>query len=275
MLTVSEINAFQKTVLDFYKKHKRKLPFRFTEKTAQAHAYHILISEYMLQQTQVDRVVQKYLEFIDKFPSMQDLARATTKDVLTLWSGLGYNRRALYLQSTVKNILDNYGGVIPRDPKTLKTLPGIGEYMSQILPVFIYNDRHVLVETNIRTVFLYHFFYKSTSVTDKEILELVAQTLPTKDIREWYYALMDYGAYLKKTHNFQNTASKSYAKQAPFKNSQRFLRGQIIKLLLESKCSVQELIKRFSEYAPEHIEQVLTQLQSEKLIIKKGGSYCI
>lgn len=113
MLTVSEINAFQKTVLYFYKKYKRRLPFRFTDKTAKAHAYHILVSEYMLQQTQVDRVVPKYTQFIEKFPTMKDLSSAFTKDVLAHWSGLGYNRRALYLHSTAKSIVAQYDGTIP------------------------------------------------------------------------------------------------------------------------------------------------------------------
>lgn len=157
----------------------------------------------------------------------------------------------------------------------LKTLSGIGEYMSRILPVFIYNDRQVLIETNIRTVFLYHFFQNNASVTDKEILELVAQTLARKNIRNWYYALMDYGSYLKKSHGFQNTASTAYVKQTPFKNSQRFLRGRIVKLLLEQDVSLKQVSKRFPEYSEEKIKTVLEQLQSEKIILKKGKTYCI
>lgn len=152
----SEIKKFQKIVWDFYTEHKRDLPWRPTRKN-KVSPYQILVSEYMLQQTQVDRVVPKFQAFLEKFPTMADLAKASQKEVLSMWSGLGYNRRALYLQKAVQSILETYKGTIPKEPEELKSLAGVGSYMSHILPVFIYNQPETLIETNIRTVFLYHF----------------------------------------------------------------------------------------------------------------------
>lgn len=260
-----EIQKFQKTVLGFYAENRRDLPWRPSRKR-KVSPYEILVSEYMLQQTQVDRVVPKFLAFIKRFPTFETLAQAYDKDVLSLWSGLGYNRRALYLKKTVAFIHEQYKGIIPKDPLVLKTLPGIGDYMAHILPVFIYNKREILIETNIRTVYLYHFFKDTDNVTDKTLYEYIEKTTPHKNVRGWYYALMDYGSYLKKEKKIKNTQSAHYTKQKPFKGSLRYVRGTLLKQLVIKKIEKSSVYDMFPEYTSREVEKVCADLLKEKLI---------
>jgi len=262
---------FQKIILDFYKTNKRDLPWRPT-KQRRVTPYEILVSEYMLQQTQVDRVVPKYNNFIKRFPTFHALIQATDKEVLQYWSGLGYNRRALYLKKAAEMILRQYDGVIPKQKEVLKIFPGMGEYMSRILPVFVYNQKEVLIETNIRTVYLYHFFKNKHEVSDKEILEMLEKTLPKKDYRDWYYALMDYGSFLKKEKKIDNKKHSGYKKQKPFKGSIRFVRGGILKRVLVGKVSKKDMYTFFPTYTVEQVNQALSGLVSEKLV-KQNKQY--
>jgi A/G-specific adenine glycosylase len=261
-----EIENFQKTVWGFYAENRRDLPWRPLKGKRKVSPYKILVSEFMLQQTQVDRVVPKFKAFLEKFPTMDALARASQKDVLLMWSGLGYNRRALYLQKTVQAILELYKGKISKDPTILKTHPGIGDYMAHILPVFIYNQREVLIETNIRTVFLHHFFNGKEAVLDTDIFEKIHQTLPSQDVRDWYYALMDYGSYLKKEMKIKNSQSAHYTKQKPFKGSLRYVRGTLLKKLVLGKVLKEDVYDIFPEYGNKDVERVCDALLSEGLI---------
>ncbi len=270
----SEIMKFKKIVWDFYATNRRDLPWRPITKDGRGpkararkvSPYEILVSEFMLQQTQVDRVVPKFLAFMKKFPTIDALAKASQKDVLSMWSGLGYNRRAIYLQKSAQAIVGNYRGHIPKDPTILKTLPGIGDYMAHILPVFIYNQPEVLIETNIRTVFLYHFFNGKDAISDTEIFEKIRDTLPMTDIRDWYYALMDYGTYLKKELKVKNTQSKHYTKQKPFKGSMRYVRGTLLKTLIKGKIKKEDVYDLFPEYTLVEVEKACTALIKEGLI---------
>ncbi len=261
-----EIGKFQKTVWDFYTENRRDLPWRPLKGKRKVSPYEILVSEFMLQQTQVDRVVPKFTAFLKRFPTMQYLAQSSQKDVLSLWSGLGYNRRALYLQKSVQAIFEAYKGVIPKDPSTLKSLPGIGDYMAHILPVFIYNQREVLIETNIRTVFLHHFFNGKEAVSDAEIFEKIRETLPERDVRDWYYALMDYGSFLKKEKKIKNTQSAHYTKQKPFKGSLRYVRGTLLKKLVTQKILKEDVYDMFPEYSAKDVENVCEDLVREGLM---------
>lgn len=209
---------FIKEIYAYYKTHRRSFPWREC-----ISPYRVLVSEIMLQQTQAPRVVAKYNEFIKKFPSLKKLNEASTKDVLSAWQGLGYNRRALYLKSITK---------IPKTYEELVELPGIGPNTAGSILAFAYNIPHPFIETNIRSVYIHFFFKNKEKVDDKEIMELIKETLDQKNPREWYYALMDYGAMLKKTAN-PSLKSKHYKKQSPFKGSHREKRGKVLKILLE------------------------------------------
>lgn len=208
----------------------------------------------MLQQTQAPRVVTKYNEFITLFPDLQSLAKAPLRKILRAWQGLGYNRRALNLQRSAQIILNDYKGVFPKDRKALETLPGVGPATAGDIMAFAWNKPEIVIETNIRSVFIHCFFNDQKDIDDKEILPLIAKTLDKKNPRHWYYALMDYGAMLKKTIPNPSRRSKHYATQSPFKGSNRELRSHILKYLLA--------------YGPQKLEIIIEALDQDATLIK-------
>ncbi len=251
------VKKFQKTILAYYKLHKRSMPWRETRDP-----YQILVSEVMLQQTQVVRVIPKFKAFVKAFPSVQALAGAPFSKVMKHWSGLGYNRRALALKQCAEDIVSKYVGRVPSDPNALDLLPGIGPATARAISVYTFGRREVFVETNIRTVFLHFYFNKTRrKISDAEIEKLAAVTLPSKNIREWYYALMDYGAMLKSTVGNPNAKSKTYTKQAAFKGSNRELRGRARK--------IQSLAKELAIGGREMT--VIEALLKEGFLERKGG----
>ncbi|MEK7606363.1 MAG: A/G-specific adenine glycosylase [Patescibacteria group bacterium] len=262
-------NVFQKTVWHYYKKHGRSLPWRPpTLKLRGVNtAYKILVSEVMLQQTQVDRILPKYKLFVKKFKSFEELAKATTSDVIKEWQGLGYNRRALNLKRAAEVVVKEHKGKLPRDYDQLVDLPSIGPYTAGALLTFIWNEPMVCIETNIRTVYLHHFFKDKKGISDKTLENLLAETLDATNPREWYYALMDYGSYLKKTIGNPNTKSKHYTKQSKFKGSNRELRGTILRLLSKSPATEKKIIAETKRKSIE-VRQVLQTLIKEGFISK-------
>lgn len=203
--------------------------------------YYVLVSEIMLQQTQVDRVILKFEAFIARFPSFEVLAEATLGDVLTMWSGLGYNRRAKFLHEAARMLVGEFSGKFPESIEELIKLPGIGINTAGAIMTYSFNRPVVFIETNVRTVYFYHFFSNEASVTDKQLKEIVENTLDREHPREWYWALMDYGSYLKRQGAGMNSVSKHYKKQAPLKGSLREIRGQILKELTQKDKTVEEL----------------------------------
>lgn len=261
---------FQKKIWQFYKKNRRDFPWRNT-----INPYKILVSEIMLQQTQAPRVVSKYNSFLKKFPTVKKLAEASLKEVLLEWQGLGYNRRAKYLKSTAEIIVRDYKGKFPKDLLELKKLPGIGQATAGDLLAFAWNIPVVVIETNIRSVFIHHFFShtQEEKIHDKDILPLIEKTLDQKNPREWYFALMDYGAFLKEKEN-PGRRSKHYIKQSAFKGSNREKRSTILKLILEKPRTENEL-NAITKYDNELVESVLVSLTREKLISKNRDRYLI
>ncbi len=164
-LSSKQVSSFQRLVLGFYKQHRRDLAWRNTE-----NPYHILVSEIMLQQTQVERVIEKYSRFIARFPDVSSLAKATLKEVLEVWQGLGYNRRAISLIKLAGIIVSEYQGKIPANGEELMKLPGIGRATAGCLLAFAFRKPSVFIETNIRRVFINHFFQGRESVHDDEIM---------------------------------------------------------------------------------------------------------
>lgn len=230
---------FQKKILDFYKNHGREhLPWRKNQAP-----YVVFVSEFMLQQTQVERVIPLFEKFIAEIPNIEKLARVNQPKLLKLWQGLGYNTRALRLQKAAQGIWKNHAGIIPKEKEHLLTLPGVGPYTAAAIRVFAYNLPDAVLETNIRRVFIHEFFKKKKVVSDNDILPLLHETLPQKNPRQWYEALMDYGATLPKIlRQNPNTQSKHYAKQSKFKGSDRELRGKILRLLLSGKTINSKLL---------------------------------
>ncbi len=235
--------------------------------------YSIFISEVMLQQTQVTRVMSKYLEFKKVFPDFKSLSKASKQKLLSTWQGMGYNRRALYLQSAANIIETKYKGILPQDPVLLDELPGIGFATACSIAAFAYNKPVVFIETNIRRVFIHHFFSDKTVISDTDILPYVEKALDKKNPQEWYWALMDYGAYLAKEVENPNKKSRHYVKQAKFEGSVRQVRGNILKLLLKKSYSLKELIKLYPN--DERLFTALEQMIKEGFVGVKKNTYSI
>jgi A/G-specific adenine glycosylase len=273
MLEGSEVNQFQEIVWEHYRAHQRKnLPWRQNIDDINF-GYRVLVSEMMLQQTQVNRVIDKFNQWMELFPTISSLANASFDEVLSAWSGLGYNRRARYLQETAIIMLNEFDGHIPREVSRLVELPGIGQATAAAIIVYAFNLPLVFIETNIRTVFIHHFFPDTTQVSDAQLVSLIDQSMDKENPREWYWALMDYGSFLKQSVGNISKNSKHYKKQSKFEGSARQLRGSVLKLLLIKERTLRDLQE--STFFDERLETVLTTLEREKLIKKTGVKYII
>lgn len=226
------VARFRSLVWSYYRKNGRHaLPWRRTKDP-----YRILVSEMMLQQTQVPRVIVKYKEFLRTFPTVSRLAHAPLKEVLRVWSGLGYNRRAKYLHDTAKILAKK--GVHFNGPTGVLQCPGVGPYTRSAVRIFAFNEPDILIETNIRTALIHHFHsnvLQNVRISDVEIMPLATLAARGQEPREWHWALMDYGAYLKKSGVRNNSRSAHYTKQSKFEGSLRQVRGAILRQLNEGK----------------------------------------
>jgi A/G-specific adenine glycosylase len=265
-ITAAAARRFRRQIYRFYHDQGRQMPWRATPDP-----YRILVSEIMLQQTRVDRVVAKYEAFIAAFPDFFSLARAPLRDIMARWQGLGYNRRALALQATARRVVAEFQGRLPASVATLRTFPGIGAATAGALAAFAFNQPVVFIETNIRRVFLHHFLADRSGVRDREILPLVDQTLDRQQPRVWYYALMDYGARLKGAIPNPNRRSAHHQRQAPFADSDRQVRGLILKALLASPVlSLEALIDALGQ-SPGRISRLVQALIREGFLEAAGA----
>ncbi|MEK7584164.1 MAG: A/G-specific adenine glycosylase [Patescibacteria group bacterium] len=267
LLSQASVRRFREEVYLFYRRSGRSLPWRDT-----ADPYRILVSEIMLQQTQVDRVIPKYEEFLKAFPTIRKLARAPLSEVLRAWSGLGYNRRGVAIRKCAESITRVFGGRVPETLEELKGLPGIGHHTAGSIMAFAFNKPVVFIETNIRSVFIHHFFPQRKKVSDSELLPLIERTLDRRKPRTWYSALMDYGSDLKKRVGNPSRRSKHHVRQSPFRGSHRELRGATLRRLLVRPHSRQELVKLLDSPALS-VTRVLRELQREGAVRKRGGRY--
>lgn len=264
IISQKQIKSFHKKIFEFYKEHKRNLPWRKT-----TNPYYIMISEIMLQQTQVPRVIEKYDKWIQQFPKVEDLAQAELKLVLQLWSGLGFNSRGKRLQDTAKIISKKYKGIVPNTPEELETLPGIGPYTSKAILIFANNENIATVDTNIRRI-LIHEFKLSEDLNNKEIQKIAEQILPKGKSRDWHNALMDYGTTIITA---RKSGIKSKGKQSTFKGSRREVRAGILKNILnEEKITVQKAKKLFPK-TQYNVKEILEELVSEEIITKNKNTY--
>jgi A/G-specific adenine glycosylase len=258
MRTISEkkIQNFQTKLFEWYKNNKRDFPWRKT-----TNPYYIHISEMMLQQTQAQRVIPYYQKFIKTYPTLQDLAKANKKDLLILWQGLGYNTRVLRLQHACQEIIKHHNSTYPTSQTSLLTLPGIGPYTAGAICAFAYNLDVAVVDTNIRRILIGEFDLHET-LSEKQLQEIALQILPKGQSREWYNALMDYGAL---EFTAKKTKISSLSKQGTFKGSTREARSKLLKYLLEhnqiKNSKAQELVQ------PHILEEIAKKMEKEGLVI--------
>lgn len=270
-LSNQQRQEFSEVLWDHYARAGRSnLPWRQPDSDGSFDPYKIMVSELMLQQTQVARVVPKYHEFLALFPTTEALAKAELGDVLRAWQGLGYNRRAKFLWQAAEQImqLDHF----PIELTELVKLPGIGANTAGAILAYAFNQPVVFVETNVRTVYIHHFFKDQTDIADKEILQLVGKTLDRENVREFYWALMDYGSYLKSTIGNMNKASKHYTKQSAFEGSRRQVRGQVLRELGVTSKTLEELQMTIQD---QRLKAVLAELTDEGLIQQNSGRFSL
>lgn len=266
----SRLDSFVRTVKEYYRTHGRHaLPWRKTK-----HPYRILVSEIMLQQTQVARVEEKYRSFIRYFPTLRLLAAAPLSVVLAQWSGLGYNRRAKFLHDLARTVVREHRGRLPRTVEALESLPGVGPYTARAVAAFAYDMPVVFIETNIRTVFIHHFFPRTPSVSDQVLLPLIEQTLDKNHPAAWYAALMDYGSFLKQEGSRVHRKSTQYKKQPPLKGSKREVRGAILKSLVKG-ARTQQMLEKETGFSLQRIAEALKALLAEGIIVRTGCRYAL
>lgn len=248
----------------------RPLPWRST-----TDPYPIMVSEVMLQQTQVERVLPKYDAFLARFPTGAALAEASLADVLALWQGLGYNRRGMMLKRAAEEIMARYGGILPETPADLARLPGIGRYTAGAIAAFAFGHTNAFIETNIRSVFIHHFFHDRTDVSDREILPLMEQTMDRHNIRDWFNALMDYDVMLKKSIPNPSRRSRHHSRQSAFRGSDREIRGEILRLVLEAPgLTAAEIILRCKK-DNDRVQAMLAALERDGLLRMREGGYWV
>lgn len=270
-LTQQCIGVFRTIIYDHYHNFGRKdLPWRTT-----SDPYAIFVSEIMLQQTRVDRVITKYPEFIAAFPDFSTLARAPLREVLRVWQGMGYNRRAKALKDGADRVIREFDGVLPHDEQVLETFPGIGRATAASITAFAFNTPTVFIETNLRRVFIHFFFPDREGINDREILPLISQTLDQAQPRLWYSALMDYGAMLKKNIPNPNRKSTGYSRQPKFAGSNRQIRGNILRFLLESGEADEEQLVMHLGVPAERVRPLIRQMIREGFVQEMNGRLTI
>jgi len=266
-----EIAAFREVVLGYYRDHGRDLPWRRT-----TDPYAVLVSEVMLQQTQVPRVIPKYEAFIAGFPDVHSLAEAPLADVLQLWSGLGYNRRAKSLKAAAEVIVSEHGGRVPDTVEGLTSLPGIGYATAAQVLAFAFGIGVPFLETNVRSVILHHFFADAEQVPDAALLPLVQATLDEDDPRTWYWALMDYGTYLKRALPNPSRRSAHHTRQGRFEGSSRQLRGWLLReLTARPGQPAAALAAAAPSFSGDMVAAALVALTAEGFLFETDGRFQI
>ena len=258
-----DIDSFKSIIWNYYHKHKREMDWR-----KYITPYGIVVSEIMLQQTQVPRVMQKYPEFLQRFPTFESLAMSSLADVIAAWQGMGYNRRAKYLREIAILVVEKYNGNLPDDPTILQSFPGLGHATANSIVAFAFKKPVVFIETNIRRVFIHHFFHDAQGIHDKEIMPFVEATVDISNPREWYYALMDYGTALVKQVPNPNRKSKHYTKQASFEGSLRQVRGGILRFATEHTTFTADQLISQGIYERVKINTALEALLKEGFLVK-------
>lgn len=265
-----DIQAFRELVLGYYEEHGRDLPWRRTRDP-----YAILVSEVMLQQTQVPRVIPKYEAFLGAFPDVETLALAQLAEVLAAWSGLGYNRRAKALKHAAEMIVAEQGGRVPSTVEGLTALPGIGFATAAQILAFAFDVAVPFIETNIRSVYIHEFFGDAEGIPDSAILPLVEATLDRDDPRTWYYAIMDYGTHLKATLPNPSRRSAHHTKQSRFEGSMRQVRGAILRELTARPGQSAESLVGATGSEEERVSAALEALVTEGFLAAEDGSFRI
>jgi A/G-specific adenine glycosylase len=269
------VDAFIDTVLARGKEQYRRFAWR-----GAVGPYAILVSEIMLQQTQTARVERYFDEWMRRFPTVADLADAPIAEVLAAWAGLGYNRRALALKRAAEQVCAEFDGVLPVTEAELLSLPGVGPATAAALLAFAYNKPAVYLETNVRSVLLHEFFPETDGVADTKLRSLLTEINERIrargiDARDWNYALLDYGAYLKKTGPNPSRRSKHHSRQSPYEGSRRQKRARLLEAVLETPGQTTETLARSLGCDSTLTESILSDLAAEGFLRRDGDRWSV
>jgi A/G-specific adenine glycosylase len=264
------LESFRAVVWDHYRANRRAMPWRETRDP-----YAVLVSEVMLQQTQVARVTERYRDWLAAFPTLESLAAAPLSAVLERWQGLGYNRRALALKRTAEFAAERFGGALPADAAQLRTLPGIGPVTAAALMDYAFAVPTPFIETNVRAVFLHHFFADAEGVPDSALMPIVAATWDAADPRGWGYALMDYGVYLKGRFPNPSRRSSQHVRQSAFEGSRRQKRARLLRAVLADPGSGTEAYAHGLGIEPHEAEELLEALASEGFLVRERDLWSV
>lgn len=274
----ADLGAFRARVWERGRALYRDLPWRDTRDP-----YAVLLSEVMLQQTQVARVRGRWEQWLDVFPTPAALAASPLPPVLELWQGMGYNRRALNLKRCAEELVGRFGGEVPRGHDELVSLPGVGPATAAGVRVFAFSEPDLYLETNVRAVFLHELFEGQDDVSDARIRPLVAASCPRDaSVREWYYALLDYGACLKRTFPNPSRRSKQHVRQSRFEGSHRQKRAYLLRRVLEEPATTEELAADLNdaegkagrpELGADEVTAILAELEAEGFVVARDGRW--
>ena len=266
----TDVAAFRDRVWALYARHGRsELPWRHTRDP-----YAVLVSEVMLQQTQVARVLSKYPLWLDEFPTFDALAVAPLDAVLVAWQGLGYNRRALNLKRAAETVSAELGGVLTPE-FDLRSLPGVGAATAAGVAVFAFDRPAPYLETNVRAVYLHEFFADREGVPDRDILPLIESTLDRDRPREWFYALLDYGYWLKRSVPNPSRRSAHHTRQSRFEGSRRQKRSRLLRGVMAAPGVSAEELAAGLELTPCETIELLEELASEGFLAGEGDGWRI
>lgn len=263
-VTRKQVRTFRDMIFTWWERNRRDLPWRRTRDP-----YRILVSEVMLQQTQVSRALPKYQEFLILFPDVFTLAQAPASAVLRAWKGMGYNRRALYLKRTAEAVVADYHGKFPDSEQLLTKLPGVGIYTARAIMVFAFEKNVAMVDTNIRRIFT-HFFFGGLPQKEKLIQEMADKLVPTGKSWQWHQALMDYGALALPRDAVKRAVTKKAT--IPFKDSDRFIRGKILDCLraknTNEKSLIAVLMREYGRVKGRYTE-IISKLIKDGLVVRR------
>jgi A/G-specific adenine glycosylase len=266
----SVLSDFRDEVWAFYRANGREMPWRGVDDP-----YAVLVSEVMLQQTQVTRVLDRYRAWLDAFPTLEALAAAPLPAVLERWQGLGYNRRALALKKAAEIAVERFGGALPCDEALLRTLPGIGPTTAAAIMDYAFEVPAPFIETNVRAVFLHHFFAGADDVPDSVLRPVVEATWDRDDPRGWGYALMDLGVHLKRTLPNPSRASRHHTRQTPFEGSKRQMRARVLRAVLAEPGERTEAYAEAVGVGADEVGALLEELASEGFLEPRGDRWAV
>lgn len=265
-ISALKIRAVQSKILVWHKKHGRHdLPWRQNPTP-----YRVLVCEIMLQQTQVSRVIPKYKLWFRHFPSLKKLAHASTREVLQVWSGLGYNRRGLMLRNCARETMARFNGRLPEAYSDLLSLPGIGPYTAHAINIFAQNKNETCIDTNVRRVLIYEF-HLPQNVSPADLEGIALKVLPNGKSRLWHSALMDYGSAVATSRKTKITPSGG--KQKPFVGSERQVRGAIVRYLGKVPSSSLGTMAVSLKLPRARLEGNAERLATEGLLEYRSGRY--